>query len=437
MEQDTIYALASGAGRAGVAVVRVSGSRAGSTLEALTGAPLPEPRRAVLALLRDSGGSPIDEGLVLFFASPNSYTGEDIAEFHVHGGRAIIEALFVEFGKRGLRPAESGEFTRRAVEHGKFDLTRAEAVADLVEAETEAQRHQALRQYGGELWNLCEGWRSRLLQALAWAEAAIDFSDDELPADVLDEARSIAAKVSGEVQGHLDDGHRGERVREGLFLAVIGPPNAGKSSLLNALAKRDLAIVAATPGTTRDVIEVRLDLGGFPVTVADTAGLRASQDAVEAEGVRRALERARSADLVLLLRDGSVSADEMPLPDDVRPDLVVWNKTDLPWQKEHDGIALSLRTGEGLEQLLEVLGNMVGDKLALASEAPVLTRRRHRDALKQAVGPLIDALSAPQDRPEILAEDLRLALRAIGRVTGRVHLEELLDIVFRDFCIGK
>jgi len=423
---DTIYALSSAPGRAGIAVVRVSGPEAARAIAVLTGAPVPAPRMATLAAI---GG--IDRGLVLFFQGPASFTGEDMAEFHVHGGRAVREALLAALAAFG-RPAEPGEFTRRAVGNGKLDLTRAEAIADLIDAETQAQRRQALRQYDGALADLYEGWRTALVRASAWAEAAIDFADEELPADTMARSHSAMGEVLAHIRAHLDDAARGELLREGLHLAVVGPPNAGKSSLVNALARRDVAIVAETAGTTRDVIEVRMDLGGYLVTVADTAGLRGdTADAAEAEGVRRALARAEADDLVLLLLDASSDA---PAPA-IRADLVVWNKSDLK-RRGDDGLALSLKTGEGLGAVIAALTRKVRDRLdGHGGEAPVLTRKRHRIALEDAARALEQALAAPA--PELLAEDLRLALRALGRITGRVDIEELLDVVFKDFCIGK
>ncbi len=373
----------------------------------------------------------------MYVEAPKSFTGEDIAEFHIHGGRATVEALLAALAAAGLRPAEPGEFTRRAVENGKLDLTRAEAVADLVNAETDAQRRQALRQYDGALADLYEGWRQELIRASAWAEAAIDFSDEELPADTRDRTHAAIREILKEIQKHLGDSARGEVLREGLCLTVIGPPNAGKSSLVNALSCRDVAIVAETAGTTRDVVEVRLDLGGYLVTVADTAGLRHAVETVEAEGVRRALARAESADLVLLLLDGSAEDPMAGVPANTRADLTVWNKADLPWPTRRDGPAISLKTGLGLDALVAILIAQVRISLELPTEAPALTRKRHRHALEEAAHSLEAALAAPGDQPELLAEDLRLALRALGRITGRVDIEELLDVVFRDFCIGK
>ena len=425
---DTIFALASGAGRAGVAVVRLSGPRAGVALAALAGA-LPPPRTAMLRSISHAGVE-IDRALLLWFPAPASFTGEDVAEIHLHGGRAVREALFAALASLGLHPAEPGAFSRRAVENGKLDLTRAEAIADLVDAETEAQRRQALRQHDGALSDLYEGWRARLIMAVGRAEAAIDFSDDGVGEAEFDAARRDAAHITEEIRAHLDDAGRGEALRDGVRLAIIGPPNAGKSSLLNALAKRDVAIVSDIAGTTRDVIEVRLDLGGVLVIAADTAGLRDSGDAIEAEGVRRALARAREAHLTLLLLDANAADPGAAIPADLAPDFIVWNKADL---KAHDGISLSLKTGEGLPALLELLQQKVQQKFT--GEAPALTRARHRAALTEALAALVHAGAAAE--PELLAEDLRLAMRAVGRITGRVDVEEVLDFVFRDFCIGK
>ncbi|MES2471418.1 MAG: tRNA uridine-5-carboxymethylaminomethyl(34) synthesis GTPase MnmE [Pseudomonadota bacterium] len=429
----SIFALSSAPGRAGVAVVRVSGPQAGPALTALAG-PLPPAREAALRRLAFAGAA-IDQALVLWFAAPQSFTGEDVAEFHVHGGRAVREALFSALLALGLRPAEPGEFSRRAVENGKLDLTRAEGIADLVDAETPAQLRQALRQQDGALADLYEGWRAALIRALGRAEAAIDFSDDGVGDGEFSAARQAASDIYEQIQRHMDDSGRGEALREGLRLTILGPPNAGKSSLINALARRDVAIVSDTPGTTRDVVEARLDLGGYLINVADTAGVRQTGDAIEAEGVRRALSHAQGG-MTLLLLDGSLENPRAGLPADLpEPDLVVCNKSDLGTAR--DGPSLSLKTGAGLSQLLEALTQKVRARLEGADASPALTRPRHRHALTEALAHLGHGLDAPRDRPELLAEDLRLAMRAIGRITGRVDVEELLDFVFRDFCIGK
>lgn len=437
--RDTIFAPATPAGRGGVAVLRISGPGAGPALQALTARPLPAPRLASLAELRDpADGAPLDRGLALWFPGPASYTGEDVVELHLHGGRAVTRGVVEALSRiAGLRPAEPGEFTRRAFLAGKLDLTEAEAVADLVDAETRAQRLQALRQLGGVLGQLYEGWRSALMRALAMIEAALDFPDEGLPPDLAAEAERIVAEVSAAIAAHLDDAGRGERLREGVHIAILGPVNAGKSSLLNALARRDAAIVSDRPGTTRDVVEVALDLRGFPVVLADTAGLRDTADEIEAEGIRRSHRRAAEADLRLVIRDAGepMPADPAlgPGPDTIR----VLNKIDRAPDaapRAGDEIALSVRTGAGLDRLLDVLAEAVERRLT-GDGSPALTRARHRAALEDAREALARVPSAPL--PELAAEDLRLALRAIGRITGRVDVEDMLDLLFGSFCIGK
>src|ERR1043166_1445146 len=369
-DPDTIYALSSGRGRAGVAVIRVSGPRASQALVGLTAEALPTPLKAMWRQFRSKSGDMIDSGLALWFPAPGSFPGEDIAEFHVHGGRAVVEGLLAAFGAvDGLRPAEPGEFTRRAVENGKLDLTEAEGLADLINAETEAQRRQALLQYGGALAELYEDWRKALIRAAAWTEAAIDFSDEDLPADALSQARLQAADVLGQIEGHLADARRGEILREGFYLTVIGPPNSGKSSLVNAIAKRDVAIVSEVAGTTRDVLEVHLNLDGYPVILADTAGLRETTDVIEGEGVRRAMERAEKADAALLLLD-STSPSLIPHIT-VEPAITVWNKADLS-STPPSSLGISVRSGQGLDGLLQRIGQLVRERVE-GAEAPALT----------------------------------------------------------------
>ena len=434
---DTVFALSTAPGRAAIAVLRISGPEARVAIEKITARPLPPPLQAALRRLRGSDGEEIDRGLLLYFEGPASYTGEDLVELHVHGGRAVLEKLSAALVENGLRPAEAGEFTRRAVANGKLDLTRAEAIADLIDAETEAQRRQAVDQYEGGLSRLCERWRSKLIRALALVEAAIDFLDEELPGDILAQARAVTRELAGEIEAHLADGRRGEILREGVLLTVIGPPNAGKSSFINALARRDVAIVSPEPGTTRDIIEVRLDLKGYPVIVADTAGLREAEGTVESEGVRRALARAREGDLVLLLLDGTDPDDASRLDGVPRPpDLIVWNKSDLAWPRPQTGLVLSLRTSAGLDGVIDAIADRARDLLERPRAAhAVLTRSRHRLALTDALAALRRAEIVPST--ELFAEDLRLAARAVGRITGAVDIEEVLDSLFREFCIGK
>lgn len=436
--RDTIYAVSTAPGRAAIAVVRVSGAHALHALRALAGEPSPSPRVATVRRLKNADGDTIDQALVLWFPEPASTTGEDVVEFHLHGGRAILDAVLHALASvPGLRAAEAGEFSRRSVENGKLDLTRAEALADLIGAETPAQQRQALRQYQGALAELYEDWRARLISALAWAEAAIDFSDEDLPADLEQRLRVPVQSLRAELQRHLDDSRRGEITREGLFLTIIGAPNAGKSSLLNALARRDIAIVSEIPGTTRDILETRLDVAGYVVHVADTAGLRETSDAIESEGVRRALARAAASDMTLLVLDGSARDPFAGLDRDAvsRATLTVWNKSDCPWHEPREGMRISATTGAGLDALLESLAAEVRKRLGRPREAAPMTRARHRENVTAAAEALSRALD--QSESELMAEDLRLALRAIGRLTGRVDIEELLDTVFRDFCIGK
>ncbi len=434
--QPTIFALASAPGRAGIAVLRLSGSRVHRTLLAVV-RQSPVPRRATRVRFRDpDGGETLDDGVAIYFPAPHSYTGEDVAEFHIHGSRAVIAGLLEVLGRReGLRLAEPGEFTRRAFENGKLDLTEAEAVADLVEAETTAQRRQALRQLDGALGALYEGWRAGLMRALARIEAEIDFPEEGLPPGLWDSIRGDVAALQVEIVAHLDDKRRGERLRDGVSVAILGPPNAGKSSLLNALARRDIAITSAVAGTTRDVIEARLDLGGYPVVLADTAGLRQSADEIEQEGVRRALARAETADLRLVILDATRPGETIDRRLIDQDALVVLNKIDLAPGAAVDGaLAISVVTGEGMNTLLARLAKEVA-KRAGNSGGPLVTRARHRAALNDCAEAL--ARFATAGLSELAAEDLRKAARALGRITGRVDVEDMLDIIFRDFCIGK
>ena len=434
---DTIYALASGAAAGAVAVLRLSGPGSAEAVSRLAGG-LPRPRRASLRRLRAADGETLDNGLVLWFPGPASYTGEDAAELHLHGGRSVVAGVMEALTAAGLRHAEPGEFTRRAFLHGKMDLTAAEGIADLVAAETAAQRRQALHQAGGGLARLYGGWAEHLAQLLAHQEAAIEFAEDGLPTDLDAKARAGAGKLQAEIEAHLADARRGELLREGLVFAIIGAPNAGKSSLLNALIGREAAIVSAHAGTTRDIVEARLDLAGVPVTLSDTAGLREAGDAVEAEGIKRAERRAEEAQLVITV----FAADRAPDPETlqwVRPGaLVVVNKCDLRGPPAEIGgmpaMAVSAQEGTGLDALRARLAE-AALRLTSGGEGNQLTRPRHRAILTEAAALLAEAEAATL--PELTAEALRAALFALGRLTGRVGVEEILEIVFRDFCIGK
>ena len=444
---DTIFAPASGAGRAGIAVVRISGPAASAALEALSGQEPPPPRHLARRDLQPpNGGDLLDRALAVQFPAPASYTGEDVVELHLHGGRAVIQAVLAALGEvDGLRLAEPGEFTRRAFANGKMDLTEAEGLADLVAAETAAQRRQALRQMGGALATLYDDWRRRLISVMAAIEAEIDFPDEDLPAGLGQSMRAPLALLADEIAGHLADSRRGERLREGIAVAILGAPNAGKSSLLNALVEREAAIVSSIAGTTRDVIEATLDLDGYAVVLADTAGLRATaddiEDDIEDEGVRRALARAQDADLKLVVVDRaakSPGAEVLSWLDDNA--LLVLSKDDLApgpaaaLAQSHEHLAVSITEGRGLAALRQWLAEAVGARFG-AGESAALTRERHRQALNRAVAALGRAES--EAVPELLAEELRLAARELGRITGRVDVEDILDVVFGEFCIGK
>jgi tRNA modification GTPase len=483
--RETIYALSSGRPPAAIAVVRISGPRAGEALKALAGK-IPAPRRATLARIRGHDGEIVDDALALWFPGPRSETGEDVVELQLHGGRAVIAAVFAALSKlAGLRPAEAGEFSRRAFENGKLDLTAVEGLADLVMAETEGQRRQAFRQRAGVLGNRAENWRAQLIQALALVEARIDFPDEaDVPQDLVTPALQIARSLEGEIASALADGGRGERLREGLMVAIAGPPNAGKSTLLNRIAKREAAIVSPYAGTTRDVIEVHLDLGGLPVTLLDTAGIRETDDPVELEGVRRARERASSADLVLWVVDASSSVTERSFPKAERsqgapPTWLVCNKIDLiqndkirnelnnqnnpnnepglrtnksltnmvskklidknefEFKRNELEFEISAVTGEGLPQFFAQL-TQYAEHFLSGAESALVTRERHRRALGDVLSALRRALGSKiSGHEDLLAEELRIAAHALGRLTGRVDVEDVLDVIFRDFCIGK
>lgn len=425
---DTIFALASGSVRAAIAVLRLSGPEAGAAVAGLCGGVLPAPRHASLRRLRDASGVPLDKALVLWFPGPSTYTGEDCAELHLHGGRAVIDGVADALTQAGLRPAEPGEFTRRAFLNGRMDLVEAEAVYDLIAAETEAQRRQALRQLEGELGALYQDWADRLRGILAYQEALIDFPDEDLPPEVEEQLLATLHTVRGEIANHLNDAGRGEKLREGLFFAITGAPNVGKSTLINALAERDVAIVSDIPGTTRDALETRVVLGGVPVTLVDTAGLRESSDSIEAEGVRRALARAAEADLAMtVIEAGS------PLPGN-QGHLIIANKADLGAPGPEGALRISAETGLGMDALRARLA-AIARQMTESNGPPPLTRARHRAALLAAAEHLEAAERV--DLPELRGEDLRLAMRALGRITGHVGMEDILDTVFSRFCIGK
>ena len=460
-DRSTIFALSSGRPPAAIAVVRISGPQARLALERLTGR-VPRPRQATLVRVRESkNGEVIDEALALWFPAPASETGEDVAELHLHGGHAVIAGVLKALSAvKDCRMAEPGEFTRRAFENGKLDLTAVEGLGDLIAAETAAQRRQAFRQLKGLIGDRAEGWRKRLIDALALVEARIDFSEEaDVPEDLISPAVKIARGLRDEIAAALADGGRGERLRDGLVVAIAGPPNAGKSTLFNRLARREAAIVSPFAGTTRDVIEVHLDLDGYPVTVVDTAGIREAAEPVEQEGVRRARARAAAADLVLWVTDVSVegrASAQLPGLKGDAPQWLVENKVDLlkasassgsvarscghPKRYEFEFVfSISAQRGEGLDALFGALAEFARKSFPVA-EAAVVTRARHRGALEDTAAALDRAVAesaAKTPREEVIAEELRHAAWALGRLTGRVDVEDVLDKIFRDFCIGK
>ncbi len=445
---DTIYALASARGVGGVAVIRVSGIDAIAGYLKLSGKESAPSRIAILSNFTDSvSRETLDKGLGIVFPAPNSYTGEDVVEYHVHGGIAVIDGMLAALGRLvGHRMAEPGEFTRRAFENGKMDLTEAEAVADLIHAQTSLQKQQALVQIDGGLSDIYNEWTERLTKILAYVEAELEFPDEDVPDDILETITPQISDLRAHIEGHLDDKRRGERMRDGIRVAIIGAPNAGKSSLINELAQRDVAIVSDIAGTTRDVIDVHLDIAGYPVILTDTAGLRPDQidsnngqDRIESEGIKRALKVAHEADIRVILYDGTASELDpysyaLEDGDNV---LAVVNKADQTIKLEHpkDVLRISVSDHSGIDDFIEALSVLIKELFAVSAEVPSLTRQRHRFALQECVDALERCLAA--SLPEMSAEDLRLAIRAIGKVTGAVDVEDVLDVVFRDFCIGK
>lgn len=439
----TIFALSSGRAPSAIAIIRVSGPQTRLAIERLCGK-LPAPRLAQFATLRDLDGSAIDESVALWFPGPHSATGEDVAEFQVHGGRAVIAAMFDALSAiDGLRPAEPGEFTRRAFENGKLDLTEAEGLDDLIHAETDRQRRQALRHLKGLLGARAESWRQQIIEASALIEAGIDFSDEgDVSAELVAPALRKIAALKSEIEETLAASAQSERLREGLTVAIAGPPNAGKSTLLNRLARREAAIVSPHAGTTRDVIEVHLDLDGYPVTLIDTAGVRDTHDPVEQEGVRRARDRARTSDLVLWLVDANDRNAPTPQSDgDHAPVWIVRNKVDLVAVKGEGAGAtgrfdVSASRGDGVPELIAALVIYARDYFG-SGEMALVSRARHRTLLRETVAALGRAGRSADKGDELLAEELRIAIHSLGRLTGRVDVEDILDVIFREFCIGK
>jgi tRNA modification GTPase len=437
----TIFALSSGRPPSAIALVRVSGSLAGKIVTVLAGK-LPSPRMATRALLRDIGQRPIDDAVVLWFPSPASATGEDVAEFHIHGGRAVLAALFAALSAfENVRPAEPGEFTRRAFENGKLDLTEAEGLDDLIHADTDRQRRQALRQLKGLLGDRARNWRARIIEASALIEAGIDFSDEgDVPAELIAPALAKVKALLTEIEEVLAGQGRSERLRDGLVVAIAGPPNVGKSTLMNQLARREVAIVSPHAGTTRDVIEVQLDLDGYPVTVIDTAGIRETDDPVEQEGVRRARSRAADADLVLWL------TDVLPVViqhDGTAPVWMVRNKIDLEAasrplaETSGQGVfQISASRGDGLPELIAALVGFAQNYFG-GGEGGLIGRTRQRQHLQETAASLRRCVQVIGQGEELAAEELRMAARSLGRLLGRVDVEDILDVIFREFCVGK
>ena len=442
----TIYALSTGPGVSGIAVVRVSGKEAAEVVKQLTGDDLPAPRVAVLKKLKNSNTSEmIDEGIVLWFPGPNSYTGEDLAEFHVHGSRAVVSALHSSIsGIKNCRLAEPGEFTKLAFQNGKINLLKAEGIADLVSAETEIQRKQAVEIMSGKSSDKFTSWRAKLLKILAHVEAKIDFPDEDLPKDILDEIQKTSNQVSKEIEKVLDDQKVGERIREGFKIAIVGPTNAGKSSLLNYLSKRDVAIVSEIAGTTRDVIETHLNLDGYPVVVSDTAGIRESKNEIEKKGIKLALNRAEDADLKLIIVDAK-SIDFTSVLKELFDEnaILVVNKSDLlvgninNELKKHDHILVSIKNNLNLDKLILKIKKKLENKFISYGDI-LITRERHRQHLEQCISHLknFKNKNGSEDYDKA-AEDLRLATRHLGMIVGKVDVEEILGSIFNDFCIGK
>jgi len=443
--KSTIFALSSGPGVSGVAVIRVSGPACRSVLKSMAGASV-EPRKAkVLKIRHPKTKEVIDIGLVLWFPAPASFTGEDVIEFHVHGGRAVVAAMLDALqGESDLRIAEAGEFTRRAFDNGKMDLTEAEGLSDLIHAQTEEQRNQALKQMDGSLRDLYEGWRARLVAHLAHLEADIDFPDENLPEGIAGAVRPEIMTIYQEIKTHLESEKRGRAIRNGFRIVILGAPNAGKSTLFNALSCSEAAIVSDEAGTTRDSIEMQFDLGGFPVRLIDTAGLREGGGEIEQEGMRRAIRHAEDAELRLVLIPADQKIDEKTKALITADTLVVLTKCDLSGKEKQRknafGQIATLETaakqGAGVQELLDWIGRYVAEQMG-SRESVTLTRLRHKSALISVVDNLMRFDKNAGVDAVLAAEDVRLAARALGSITGLVQVEEILDVVFSDFCIGK
>lgn len=426
---DTIHALSTAQGKAGVAVIRVSGMRVPDVAAAICGK-LPTPRRATFCILRDHDGQRLDEALVLYFPDQASFTGEPVLEFHVHGSQAVVRAVLEAVQRLpGLRPAEAGEFTRRALSNGRLDLTQVEALSDLIESETETQRQQAIRVLAGGLKDACAQWRLDLIRAVALLEATIDFADEDIP-EIMPEVRDLISGVKKDLDRQISGHHAAERIREGFEIAIIGAPNVGKSTLLNRLSGRDAAITSEVAGTTRDVIEVRMDINGLPVTFLDTAGLRNTEDHVENLGIMRARDRARQADLRICL--GETEAEFTDLMQDA--DILLLPKADL---RSDEKPSVSGTTGEGVDTLIAQVETVLSGR---AKEAGVAIRLRHEAAMRAGLGALDRALmhlATEKEVTDLAAEDLHSAIRALDSLVGKVDIESVLDDIFSSFCIGK
>ena len=442
----TIYALSSGPGISGIAVIRVSGKNTAEVVKKLTGDKLPRPRVATLTKFNKNGGKElIDEGVIIWFPAPNSYTGEDLAEFHVHGSRAVVNAMHFSISKvKNCRLAEPGEFTKRAFQNGKINLLKAESIADLISSETEIQRKQALKIMSGKSSNKFNSWREKLLKILSHIEAKIDFPDEDLPENIISEIRKTSNKVLTEIKKTLNDQKVGERIREGFKIAIVGPTNAGKSSLLNYLSKRDVAIVSEIAGTTRDVIETHLNLDGYPVVVSDTAGIRDSKNEIEKKGIKVALNRAEDADLKLVIVSAKNVDFTVVLKSLLSKDaILVVNKSDLMKGKlnrkfkKYEHVLISIKKDLNLNKLISKIKSKLKNKF-ISSENILITRERHRQNLKNCVYHL-QKFDEKRTTREVdkAAEDLRLATRHLGMIVGKVDVEELLGSIFNDFCIGK